>query len=345
MPLNDRKIRILQAIIDDYIATAEPVGSRTLARKYDMGISSATIRNEMSDLEEMGLITQPHASAGRIPSDLGYRLYVDRLMERKDLGERELKFMQNMVFDNINRIDYLMEETARAISFLTQYTTIISEPVIRRTVLKQIRLLPLDESSVMLIVATAENFIKNHIIKISSPIPEDELYMVSNVINSSLSGYSLDEIDEVALASLKARLGRYQNFVAPLIRAIRATVISAEKVQFHMSGGKNILAFPEFANIEKAKNIFQALEKRDVLVTLLGHSEDDGIKIMIGNENDIQEMKDCSIITASYKMSDTTSGSIAIIGPTRMDYSQVVSVLNSMVLNVEEVLRKLNEGR
>lgn len=345
MPLSDRKIKILQAIINDYIATAEPVGSRTIAKKYDMGISSATIRNEMSDLEDMGLIYQPHASSGRIPSDLGYRLYVDKLMQKKELNENENQFLQSVVFQNINHIDYLMEETAKAISFLTKYTTIISEPIIKRTVLKQIRLLPLDDTSVLLVIATEENFIKNHIIHVSSPIPENDLHVISGIINDSLQGCSIDEISPEIILQLEFRLGIYKSFVPSLIEAVKATVKSAEKVQVHMSGTKNILAFPEFSDIQKAKNIFQTLEEKDMLVTLLGKTnEHDGLQIMIGNENNIQEMKDCSIITASYKMSETTRGSIGIIGPTRMDYSQVISVLNTMVGNIENVLKSLSEG-
>lgn len=347
MPLSDRKIKILQAIINDYIATAEPVGSRTIAKKYDMGISSATIRNEMSDLEDMGLIYQPHASSGRIPSDLGYRLYVDKLMQKKELDESENQFLQSVVFQNINHIDYLMEETAKAISFLTKYTNIISEPVINRTILKQIRLLPLDDNSVLLVIATEENFIKNHIIHVSAPIPEEDLFVISGIINDILQGHSVDELDSETITELEEKLGIYKDFVPSLIHAVDATVKSAEKVQVHMSGTKNILAFPEFSDVQKAKDIFQTLEEKDVLVTLLGKSEeeeDGGLKIMIGTENNIQEMKDCSIITASYKMSETTRGSIGIIGPTRMDYSQVVSVLNTMVKNIENVLKSLSDN-
>ena len=168
MALNDRKIQILQAIINDYIETAEPVGSRTIAKKYNLGISSATIRNEMSDLEEMGLILQPHASAGRIPSDMGYRLYVDHLMQQKELTADEQKYLQSVISRDINQIDYLMEETAKALSLLTNYATFISEPVGQRTRIKQIRLLPLDSTSLLLVIATGDNFIKNHVIKMDN---------------------------------------------------------------------------------------------------------------------------------------------------------------------------------
>lgn len=347
--LNDRKIKILNAIINDYIATAEPVGSRTIAKKYDMGISSATIRNEMSDLEEMGFIVQPHASAGRIPSDMGYRLYVDRLMKHKELAENDQEFLKSIVSTNISRIDFLMEETAKALSLLTRYTTIISEPVVKRTNLKQIRFMPLDNDSIMLIIATEENYIKNHIIKIKD-IPEfqaddDILYDISKSINNILKGLSLDEINNETIRELKLCLGEGSGIIEPLIKAVTSTMVSAESVQVHLSGTKNILAFPEFSDMQKAKSLFQTLEEKDVLVTLLGENLGSDLQILIGNENSIQEMKDCSIITTSYKLGGNTRGNIGILGPTRMDYSQVVSVLNGMVKNIEKVLKTLADGK
>ncbi|MFV0314348.1 MAG: HrcA family transcriptional regulator, partial [Anaerotignum sp.] len=178
MSLNDRKIQILQAIINDYIETAEPVGSRTIAKKYNLGISSATIRNEMSDLEEMGFIVQPHASSGRIPSDTGYRLYVDHLMKKRELSLEEQGYLQGLVSRDINQIDFLMQETAKAISALTSYTTFISEPVGQRARVKQIRLLPLDTISVLLVIATEDNFIKNHVIKLGIVPSEEKIFEI-----------------------------------------------------------------------------------------------------------------------------------------------------------------------
>lgn len=345
MSLNDRKIKILQAIINDYIATAEPVGSRTIAKKYNLGISSATIRNEMSDLEEMGFIIQPHASAGRIPSDMGYRLYVDRLMKYRELEENEQLFLQGLINRNISRIDYLMEETAKALSVMTNYTTIISEPVVKKTKLKQVRLMPLDDTSLMLIIATEENYIKNHIIKLKEVPTDDEVFNLSSKINRILKGHTLEEIDgEIAAELMKELMQAEANIVEPLLQAIASTVHSAENMNVHLSGTKNILAFPEFSDVQKAKSLFQTLEERDVLVTLLGDNLGSDMQILIGNENSIEQMKDCSIITATYKVGDNTQGSIGVLGPTRMDYSQVVSVLNSMVKNIEKVLKALAEG-
>ena len=344
MSLNDRKIQILQAIINDYIQTAEPVGSRTIAKKYNMGISSATIRNEMSDLEDMGYILQPHASSGRIPSDRGYRLYVDQLMQMRELGAPEIDFLQGIVSRNISQIDYLMEETAKALSMLTNYTTIISEPVTQGTKLKQIRIMPLDTESALLVIATEGNYIKNHIIKLN-PMPEDDkLFAMGKCLNQVLSGRTLDQIDASMIGLLKQELQEFKVILPAVFAAVESTVHSAENVQVHLSGTKNILAFPEFSDVQKAKSIFQTLEEKDMLITLLGEGQGKDIQILIGDENSVQSMKNCSIITTSYRMDQNTRGTIGILGPTRMDYSQVVAVLNKMVHNIEKVLRSLVEG-
>ena len=344
MALNDRKIQILQAIINNYIETAEPVGSRTIAKKYNLGISSATIRNEMSDLEEMGFILQPHASSGRIPSDMGYRLYVDHLMQKKELGEEEQRYLQSIISRDISQIDFLMEETAKALSVLTNYTTIISEPKGQRTRMKQIRLIPLDSASVLLVIATEGNFIKNHVIKMGCVPTEEKIFDIGFCLNRLLQGCALREIDTLLVARMQEELWEYRELLPPILKAIETTMRSAEKVQLHMSGTKNILAFPEFADIQKAKSLFQALEEKDVLVTLLEESKNNDLQVLIGSENTVQSMQDCSVITATYKMGDNTRGTIGIVGPTRMDYSQVISVLNGMVQHIEKVLKNLSDG-
>lgn len=345
MVLNDRKIQILQAIINDYIETAEPVGSRTIAKKYDLGISSATIRNEMSDLEDMGLIIQRHASSGRIPSDSGYRLYVDHILQKEELEEEEQKYLQGIVSRDISQIDYLMQETARILSSLTHYPTIISEPVRQRIVMKQIRLLPLDDSSVLLVIATDDNYIKNHIINMPTVPTENDIFKISQCLNETFKGYTLSEFNEDMIYGLQEKLGMYEVLIQPVLKAIETTMIGAEKTQLYMSGTKNILEFPEFSDVNKAKPIFQALEEKEVLITLLEESRGNDLQVLIGSENNVQNMQDCSVITATYKLSDDTSGTIGVVGPTRMDYSQVISVLNNMVRNIENVLKDLTDKK
>ncbi|MGL4791598.1 MAG: heat-inducible transcriptional repressor HrcA [Anaerotignaceae bacterium] len=345
MSLNDRKIKILQAIINDYVATAEPVGSRTIAKKYDFGLSSATIRNEMSDLEEMGFIIQPHASAGRIPSDLGYRLYVDSLMKQRELDIRERDFLQGIVANNLNQIEYIMKETAKILSALTNYTTIISEPIIRSTCLKKVQFMSLDDKSVMIIVAAEGNIVKSHIVNIKYLPSDVELFNISCVVSKFLAGQVLENIDPVAREAIYNELAGYDELISELFKLIDKTANKDDNLQLHLSGAKNILAFPEFSDVTKAKNLMQTLEEKEALKTLLSTKTGEvgsDLQIYIGNETGIEEMKDCSIITTSYKFAGNITGTIGIVGPTRMDYSQVVSVLNGMVKNIEEVVKNLD---
>lgn len=345
MSLNDRKIKILQAIINDYIQTAEPVGSRTIAKKYDLGISSATIRNEMSDLEEMGFIIQPHASSGRIPSDMGYRLYVDSLMQERDLDEKEIGFLNSMINKNIDHIEYLMDETAKMLSAMTNYTTIFSEPVMKSTKVKKISLMSLEDNKLMVIIACEGNVVKSDVVDVKYMPDDDRLYEISRVFSACLCGQDMENISEDIIHKLKEELKYYDEIVEEVLGVIEHTVNSSNKAQFRLSGANNMLAYPEFSDVEKAKTLFQTLEKKDTLSNLLSDKGNDAndVQIYIGNESGIEEMKDCSIVTTTYKFGNNMTGTIGILGPTRMDYSQVVSVLNGMVKNIENVLDNLDK--
>lgn len=341
MNINDRKIKILEAIITDYIATAEPVGSRTIAKKYDFGISPATIRNEMSDLEEMGLIEQPHTSAGRIPSQKGYRMYVDNMMSSRKLTSDEVEFLKNAISLNVNRIEYLMQQTAKALSMLTSYTTVVTEPESTKIKIKHIQLVPVDSNAVAAIVVTDNNAIKNHIIKARN-IPDMEgLYSISNEINNIIRDFSLEDIDSQATTNLINKFADYQELIAKVFKAIISTVQQEEDVHLYTSGVRNLLGFPEFSDVAKVRNIFQAFEEKDMLITLLGKGNDkaaDKIQILIGCENNMEELKDCSIVKANYRFGSNSVGRIGVIGPTRMNYSQTVSVLDEIVKKLDDII-------
>ena len=344
MDLNERKIKILEAIINDYIATAEPIGSRTIAKKYNWGISSATIRNEMSDLEELGLILQPHASAGRVPSDKGYRLYVDKLMHYRELTQDEISYLHKLILNNINQVDYLMQETARALSILTNYTTVISEPRVKKINVKRIQLVPLDENSMVLVLITDSKSVKNIIINIPDVPDTEELNKYTAVLNSCITGRSIEEIDEAALHGLITEHHLEKRILAPVLDAIINTVRDDEDFTIYTSGVRNILGFPEFSNIEKAKAIFQALEEKRILITLLNGDSSENIRIIIGTENNLSELKDCSIIKANYKLDGSTYGSIGLIGPTRMDYMQAASMLNGIINLINKSIKAITGG-
>lgn len=345
MSLDERKLKILQAIITDYIATAEPVGSRTIAKKYDLGVSSATIRNEMSDLEEMGFIIQPHASSGRIPSDLGYRLYVDRMLKQQKLGDEDKKIVNTMINRNVNQIEYLMNETARLISKMTNYTTIFSEPVVKNTTFNKVRFMSLNDKDLMIIIAAEGNVIRNKIVSLHYMPDEDRLYEISRVISDKLHGQIIENIDTALVDQLYNDLNGYDEIVSLLMDFIDEIGKSSGMGKLHFSGTNNILAFPEFSDVEKAKSLFKTLEKTDSLSNLLAENIGKDMQVYIGNETGIEEMKDCSIVTTTYEFGDNITGTIGILGPTRMDYSQVVSVLNSMVENIEDVLTNLDDKK
>lgn len=349
MKLNERKIKILEAIITDYIATAEPIGSRTIAKKYNLGVSPATIRNEMSDLEELGYIEQVHTSSGRVPSQLGYRLYVDNFMQQKTLSEEEINFLRNAMSFNVNRIEYLMEQTAKALSMLTHYTTVITEPRGKKSLvkIKHVQLVPIDEKSIAAVLVTDNKAIKNHVIRVDYAPNVEELYHISNSINAEISGMSLDQFNKESIAGIMERFSSHQQLIAKVIKAIINTIQEEEDIHLYTSGVKNILGFPEFSDIEKAKNLFQTLEEKDMLITLFGKGDDSDeqrVQILIGGENNLDELKDCSIVKANYKFNNGY-GKIGVIGPTRMNYSQTVSVINEIVKALDGAINSILEDK
>ncbi len=347
MKLNDRKIRILEAIITDYIATAEPIGSRTIARKYNLGISPATIRNEMSDLEELGFIEQPHTSAGRVPSQKGYRLYVDNLMQSRKLSQEEADFLKNAISFNVNRIEYMMEQTAKALAMLTSYTTVVTEPKSRKVKVKHIQLIPIDESEIAAVIVLDNKAIKNNIIRVRNIPDTDELNKISSGINGILKNCSAEDIDSGAITELMRSFTQYKDMVTKVLKAVISALHQEEDVHVYTSGVKNLLGFPEFSDVTKVKNIFQTFEEKDMLITLLGEGDDtsaDKIQIIIGGENNMEELRDCSIVRANYRFGNNSVGKIGIIGPTRMNYSQTVAVLNEIVKKLDSVIGAFVDG-
>jgi len=334
---NERKIRILEAIINDYIATAEPIGSRTIAKKYDLGISSATIRNEMSDLEEMGYIIAPHTSAGRVPSDKGYRLYVDQLMPRRELTNEEAAYLQSVISENINQVDMLMRETAKAISLLTNYTTIASKSTVDLTQLKHVQLLPMNDDSIAIVVITDSDSIKNHVLKLDKAPDYEALTKLSFALNDLLNGKKVSDLSEIEIDGSDETSIMLQK----ILRAVREIMLQEDDIRVYTSGVKNILEYPEFSDIEKAKGVFNTFEEQEMLITLLGNNNDN-VQVVIGSESTMQGMQNCSIIKANYTFGQKHLGSIGVIGPTRMDYAQVFSILNGIVKNVNAAIYSLD---
>ena len=339
MALNDRKTRILEAIIMDYIATAEPIGSRTIAKKYGLGVSPATIRNEMSDLEDMGLIIQPHASSGRVPSDLGYRLYVDSLMRSRPLAEEETLLLQRMIMDNIHHLDYLMQETAKVIASLTRYAAVVSQPMEQKPTIKHVQLMPMDKRSILMIWITDTKSVKNKTLPVQDPPDYSTLTALSKILNECLQDQTMESIDRNVMSKLLEAFNSNARLLMPIL-GVLAKALKAEG-QVYTSGVNNFLAFPEFADRGKVQAVFRALEERDMLVTLFDQESAEDIQIIIGTENQVESLQDCSVIRADFSLGDQ-GGIIGIIGPTRMDYSQAVSVVKGVLSNINTVLKALN---
>lgn len=344
MDLNDRKFKILEAIITDYIQTAEPIGSRTIAKKYDLGVSSATIRNDMSDLEELGLIVQPHTSAGRIPSDRGYRLYVDKMMQSQELSPEVADLLHNVVENNVGQIDYLMQQTAKALAALTNYTIVVTEPKSAKLNIKHVQLVPIDDSSVVAVIITENKAVKNHVMRLQSVPGLDILNSISDTMNKAIKSYSLQDMESIAAVMLRD-YPENKELVTKFLKTILTAVRQNDNVHYYTSGVNNILGFPEFSDIEKAKSVFRALEEKDMLITLFDRDgeHNDDIHIVIGGENDMKELQDCSIVRADYNYGNDSYGSIGVIGPTRMNYSQTVSVLNAIIKNLDNVIKALSK--
>jgi len=330
LPNNDkdfRKFKILDAIITEYISTGEPVSSRALEKKHNLGISSATIRNEMSDLEEMGLIVQPHTSSGRIPSDKGYRIHVDS-MKGKNLNYEQIEYLKNIIVQNVGQTEHLMKETAKAIAALTNYTTIVSEAPINLSI-HYIQLIPMDSYEIVLVVITVTKLVKNAKIKVEKEYGIETLNMWTSNLNSILKGKTAEEIEAIKLETSEPVLEEILQTIAFILK-------KETQKDFLVAGVNNILAHPEFSDISKAQNLFKTLEEKDRIISLLNKEGSESIEIVIGEELEIEELKDCSIIKANYMIGEGQIGQLGIVGPKRMDYAEAVAILNTTLEVINE---------
>ena len=340
MELQERKMKILQAIIRNYLETGEPVGSRTISKYTDLNLSSATIRNEMSDLEEMGYIVQPHTSAGRIPSDKGYRLYVDTMMEEKD---RELEELKEMMLQREDKMDHLLKQVAKLLAINTNYATMISAPTIHTNKIKFIQLSKVDVNQLLAVVVVEGNVIKNNIIQLSEALDDETLLKLNILLNTHLNGLALEEINLGMITLLKQQAGAHSSIIADVIDAIAASIKAEEDLEIYTSGANNIFKYPELADQQKASEIINTFEEKQMLTELVQDSLADenstGIQVYIGNETPIQAMKDCSVVTATYELGEGMRGTIGIIGPKRMDYDKVVGTLKTITHQLDALYK------
>lgn len=344
--MDERKQKILLAIIKDYISTAEPVGSRTISRKYKLGVSPATIRNEMADLEEMGYIEQPHTSAGRIPSHLGYRYYVDCLMETEQLPEQEQAAIRRGYENKVREVGEVLNRTGRMLSQLTNYTALVQTPFFGGSSYKHIQLVLMAPTQAILIVVMDTGAVHHQMMTVPENITQQDLDQISGVLNAKLQGRTMDSIRLTLIKEIYFELAKHRHILDLALELIQERITSVSEDKIYLEGVFNILNQPEFHNIEKVKVLLSLLEQENTLRDILEMPGDArGITIKIGSENPRKEMQNCSMVTATYQVGEKILGTIGVLGPTRMDYARVVTVIDCMSKNLSRALERLLKGQ
>jgi len=339
--LDERKKKILKAVIRNYLETGEPVGSRTISKYTDLNLSSATIRNEMADLEEMGYILQPHTSAGRIPSDQGYRFYVDTMMEEKD---REMVELKEMLLERQDKMETLLKQVAKVVAQNTQYAAMISAPSTHRNKLKFIQLSRVSPEQLLAVIVVEGNVIKNNIISVAEEINDETLLKLNILLNTHLNGLSMEEINLGIISALKQQAGVHGSLVGEVIDAVGEAIKADEDLEIYTSGTNNIFRYPELTDNGKASELVGTFEEKNQLGSLIQESLEDeagtGIQVYIGDEARIKSMKDCSVVTATYELGEGMKGTIGIVGPKRMDYDKVIGTLRTIQSKLDELYKK-----
>lgn len=342
MAIDERKFRILQAIIDDYILTAIPVGSRTISKKYETSLSSATIRNEMSDLEELGYLDQPHVSAGRVPSPKAYRLYVDQLLRQGKIKALNQESIRAHFHDRARQMEDVIGHAAQVLSSLTHYTALVMSPKGAELRIRNVQLVPVSSTSALVVIVTDRGIMRDAVIRVGEGMDADALYAISRMLTERLSGHILSEARQLLMTGLEEITYKQQ-----LITEISDFINEVEKQnatgKLAVGGSSNILNFPEYSDVEKAKNFLAVLEAKDKLLQLLEQNMEMAVTVRIGPETGIPELSDCSLVTASYRLGNQTQGTIGVIGPTRMHYSQVLGILTGMGEQLSHLLQQDKE--
>ena len=341
MELDERKQKILQAIIRNYMETGEPVGSRTMSKYSDLNLSSATIRNEMSDLEEMGYIVQPHTSAGRIPSDKGYRLYVDRILEEKNHEVQELK---DLMIERSDKMEQVLKQVVKVLAANTNYATMVSAPTYHRNKLKFIQLSKVNATQILTVIMIEGNIVRNKVIDVTEELDQETVLKLNILLNSVLNGLSIEEINLAMIQNLKEQAGIHSELVGSVIDAVAEVIHSEDEVEIYTSGATNIFRYPELSDNGKASELISTFEEKQQLSDLvnqtLENSDSKGIQVYIGQETPIQSMKDCSVVTATYELGEGLQGTIGIIGPKRMDYENVLKTLKTLTEQLDEIYNR-----
>lgn len=341
MDLNDRKRKILQAVIDEYIGTAEPVGSRAISKVKDLGLSSATIRNEMADLEEMGYLIQPHTSAGRVPSDAGYRFYVNSLMTRYRLGMEAIENLHLELERRVSQLDKIIKKAGTITAALTDYTTFVTTPEQNTAKIKKIDVIDLGENKSLLIVVTHDGLVRNRMLNLSPG--HDNTEKLGYILTTKLAGLTCDEIDFSKIQEIERTVSLNMEIssmvLVNILNFVYETISDISSQEIYIDNAQSILSFPEYRDVAKAKKLYGFLENKNNLKKLLADGgKGDGIHVTIGSENVPEELKDCSLVTAEYVLNNKSVGKLGVIGPKRMDYAKVFASLDLISTHIDRIL-------
>ncbi|QPQ29962.1 heat-inducible transcriptional repressor HrcA [Lysinibacillus sp. JNUCC 51] len=337
--LTNRQLQILQAIVDDFIMFAQPVGSRQISKKQEITFSPATIRNEMADLEELGFLEKTHTSSGRVPSEKGYRFYVDHLLNPQGINSQDIRQIQSIFNDRLVEVEHIIRKSANILSELTSYTSILLGPDVQRHRVKRFSIVPLSSDSAVAIIVTNNGHVENRMFSLPPNFTASDLEKMVNILNERLVGVSLEDIHKKLEAEVLTVLQQHVRSADDFIHAlVTATMHNSESKIFY--GGKtNMFNQPEFHDLNKVRMILDLMETTSQVQSLF-HPNESGIQIRIGSENKQLEMENCSVITTTYSIGEDQQGAIAIIGPTRMDYKRVVALLDVMRMDLTQAFTK-----
>jgi len=340
--LDERKRLILQAVVEDYINTGEPVGSRTVARKYDLAISAATIRNEMADLEELGFLEQPHTSAGRQPSDLGYRFYVDFLMERPQLSEAEVWRIREIYSRCTRGLETLINVTTQVLAEVTDYLALVLAPNFHHTAIRTIQVVPVGPGQAVLLVVTETGCVESRVLQFQPDVDAVELRRISQLLNDNLRGLTLGQISAAILRILASEMSGYRELVDQIMDLLEQTLNPDGQTRVFLAGTTNIMGQPEFRDVDRLRVLLSALEQRETVHSLLegGGGEGTDVFILIGGENRNPVVRDCSLVVAPYRLGGAEAGRVGLLGPRRMEYGRAVSVTEFVTMRLGETLSR-----
>ncbi len=326
--LDSRKYEVLEAIVDCYNRAAEPVSSRKIARDYSMGLSAATLRNTMADLEDLGYLTHPHTSAGRIPTEQGYRVYVDNLMTDQKLSVKEKQFIRDGYASSSRDFEEIMEQTSKILSEISHYIGVVLSPELHDSILRRLELISIDNEHILAVLIMASGVVKNQVVSIPKDLSDEEIYQINQILNEKLAGLPLKQIRQISQDAVKLKAVFDRHLSEPMAVVARNTFSLDREIHVYIDGASNFFSHPEFGEVQKIEPLFRVLERKEQIADLLSTRRNRlGIQVLIGSENDCEGMRMCSIVRSSYRVWGNQFGTIGVIGPTRMVYPRVVSIV------------------